>query len=61
MPESQFVSARKLKPLIAYCAIAFLVVLLVGGLMPSSRLRNLLVVGWFVLFPVGGWFVFRRS
>lgn len=61
MPESRFVSARRLKPLLIYCAVAFLVVLLLGGLAPPGRTRHVLVIAWLVLFPIGGWFVFRRS
>ncbi|NNF13618.1 MAG: hypothetical protein HKN72_10350 [Gemmatimonadetes bacterium] len=61
MPESQFVSAAKLKPLIAYCAVAFLVVVILGGVVPAGGLRRGLVVGWLVLFPVGAWVVFKRG
>lgn len=61
MPESRFVSARRLKPLILYCAIAFTVVLLIGALAPVGRARTLLVGGWVVVFPIGGWLVFRRG
>jgi hypothetical protein len=60
MPESRFVSARRLKPLLVYCAIAFVVVLLLS-LAPWGRARNLLVIAWLVLFPLGGWLVFRRG
>lgn len=61
MPESRFVSAAKLKPLIGYFAVAFVVVVLIGSLLPSGALRNGLVVAWLLLFPVGGWIVFRRA
>lgn len=61
MPESRFVSAAKLKPLIGYLAAAFVVVVLVGSLVPSGQLRNGLVLAWLVLFPIGGWLVFRRA
>lgn len=61
MPESRFVSAAKLKPLLVYLVVAFVVVVLVGALLPPGRLRNGLVLGWLVLFPLGGWLVFRRA
>lgn len=61
MPESRFVSAAKLKPLIAYFAVAFVVVVAIGSLVPPGGLRTALVVGWLILFPVGGWKVFKRG
>lgn len=61
MPESRFVSAAKLKPLLAYVAVAFVIVVLVGALLPAGRLRSGLVLAWLALFPLGGWLVFRRS
>lgn len=61
MPPSRFVSAARLKPLIGYFAVAFVVVALIGSLLPPGRLRTLLVLAWLILFPVGGWLVFRRA
>lgn len=61
MPESRFVSAAKLKPLIGYFAVAFVVVVVLGTLVPPGALRNGLVLAWLVLFPVGAWLVFRRA
>lgn len=61
MPESRFVSAKQLKPLIIYFAVAFVVVLLIGTMLPAGRPRSLLVIAWIVLFPLGGWLVFRRA
>ncbi len=61
MPESRFISAAKLKPLVGYMAAAFVVVVLVGWLVPPGQLRNGLVLAWLVLFPLGGWLVFRRA
>ena len=61
MPESRFLSAAKAKALIIYFAVAFVVVVLLGTLVPPGQLRNGLVLGWLVLFPVGGWLVFRRQ
>ena len=60
VPESRFVSAAKAKALIGYFAVAFVVVVLLGTLVPAGTLRNGLVLAWLVLFPVGGWLVFRR-
>ena len=61
MPQSQFVSARRLKPLIVYCAVAFLVLLAIDRLVRSGSLGDRLVLAWIVLFPVGAWLVFRRG
>lgn len=61
MPESRFVSAAKLKPLIGYFALAFVVVVVIGVVAPPGTLRSGLVLAWLVLFPVGGWLVFRRA
>lgn len=60
MPESRLVEARRLRPLIVYFALAFLTVVALGWLVPAGRLRNALVLVWFMLVPVGGWLVFRR-
>ena len=61
MSESRFVSARRLKPLIAYFAVAFVVLLLLSALLPGGGTRSALVAAWIVLFPVGGWLVYRRA
>lgn len=61
MPESRFISAAKLKPLLVYCALAFVAVVVVGAVLPPGQLRSALVLAWLVLFPVGGWIVFRRN
>ena len=61
MAESQFVSAEQLKTLIGYFAVAFVVLLVLAALLPSGVLRTALIAGWVVLFPVGGWVVFRRG
>ena len=61
MPKSQFVSAERLKPLLAYCAVAFLVVVILGAVVPAGPLGQGLVVAWLVGFPVGGWMVFKRG
>lgn len=61
MPESRFVSAAKLKPLIAYFAVAFVLVVAIGSLVPPGDVRTVLVLGWLVAFPVGAWMVFKRG
>ncbi|KPJ84300.1 MAG: hypothetical protein AMS19_01220 [Gemmatimonas sp. SG8_23] len=61
MPESQFVSASRLKPLLVYCTVAFVVLLALTAVLPGGRLRNGVVIGWIFLFPLGGWLVFRRA
>ena len=61
MPESQFVSAKQLKPLLVYCAVAFAALLVLTAVLDDGRLRNAIVIGWVVLFPAGGWLVFRRG
>lgn len=59
--RSRFVSAARLKPLIVYFALAFVVLLCVAGFAPEGRVRDGLVMGWIVLFPFGGYLVFRRG
>ena len=61
MPESRYVSSAKLKPLVGYFTVAFVVVVLLGWLVPDGALRRGLILAWMVLFPVGGWLVFRRG
>jgi hypothetical protein len=61
VPESQFISAKQLKPLLLYFAAAFVALLLLTALLPGGRLRNAVVVAWIFLFPLGGWLVFRRG
>ena len=65
MPKSQFVSAGKLRPMIIYFAVAFVVLLVVDAALqsfvPGRSARQALVVGWLVLFPLGGWLVWRRG
>lgn len=60
MPRSQFVSSARLKPLIAYLAVAFVVLLVLSEIVPRGPARTALVTAWFVLFPLGGWLVLRR-
>ena len=65
MPKSRFVSASKLRPLIVYFAVAFAVLLLADAALDafvSGRgARQLVVIAWIVLFPLGGWLVWRRG
>jgi hypothetical protein len=60
MPKSRFVSAARLRRLIVYLGVAFVVVLGVGALVPPGSLRNGLVALWVVGFPIGAWKVFGR-
>jgi len=61
MPRSQFVSSDRLWPLLAYLVIAVIAVIVVGVLVPSAEFHRILVIAWLVLFPVGGWMVWRRG
>ena len=65
MPESRYVSARRLRPLIVYFAVAFVALLgvdaLVDVLVAGRGARQAVVLAWIVLFPVGGWLVWRRG
>lgn len=65
MPKSRFVSASKLRPIILYCALAFVVLLLADALLaavaPGRAGRLGVVIAWMVLFPFGGWLVWRRG
>lgn len=65
MPRSRFVSASRLRPLIAYCAVAFAVLLVVdaalNAFVPARGVRQIMVIAWIVLFPLGGWLVWRRG
>ncbi len=65
MPKSRFVSASRLRPLLLYFAVAFVVLLVLDGALqavaPSRPSRFALVLGWMVLFPLGGWLVWRRG
>ena len=61
MAESRFISAARLKPLVAYLAVAFVVLLVLAEVVPSGAARTALVAAWFVLFPLGGWLVLRRE
>lgn len=61
MPKSRFVTAEQLKPLIIYLALAFVAVLSIGTMAPSGRPREVLIIGWIVLFPLGAWYVLRSA
>ncbi len=65
MPKSRFVEARRLRPLIAYLAVSVVVVLVTDAVLravaPGGTGRQLLVFAWLVLFPLGGWIVWRRG
>lgn len=61
MPRSRFVSAGRLKPLLVYFGVAFVLVLALGAVLPDGQARGLLVAAWIGLFPVGAWLVFRKE
>jgi hypothetical protein len=65
VPKSRYVSASRLRPLVIYFAVAFAVLLaadaLVGMLGTGRGGRQVVVLGWIVLFPLGGWLVWRRG
>lgn len=61
MPRSQFASARRLRALVYYLGAAFLVVLVADAVLPAGTARSLLTIGWVILFPLGGWWVFRST
>jgi hypothetical protein len=64
MPKSQFVSASKLRPMIVYFALAFVVLLVADAalrtLAPGLGARRLIGFVWMVLLPLGGWLVWKR-
>lgn len=63
MPRSRFVPASRLRPIVVYCAIAFVVLLVADIALQSLGWggRHLLVVGWMIAFPLGGVWVWRRG
>lgn len=61
MPKSRFIEAEKLKPFIAYLAVAFIVILVLGNAVPRGSARTGLIIAWLVLFPLGGWRLLRRD
>ena len=65
MPKSRYISASRLRPLVVYFAVAFAVLLaadaLVGMLAGGRGGRQVVVLAWIVLFPLGSWLVWRRG
>lgn len=61
MPRSQFISSSRLKPFIAYLALAFVIVLGLGAFVPRGEVRELLLVVWVVGFPTGAFLILRRD
>ncbi|MBR43264.1 MAG: hypothetical protein CME18_02425 [Gemmatimonadetes bacterium] len=60
MPESRFIGAGRLKLLVAYLAVAFVIILGIGAFFDRSGLRSGLILSWLLLLPVGAWHVLRR-
>ena len=60
MPESRFIGADRLKLLIAYLAVAFVIMLAIGLVFDRSGLRSGLILIWMLLLPVGAWHVLKR-
>lgn len=60
MPESRFITSDRLKPLVVYLTMAFMVVLSVGISLNESELRTALTFIWLLLFPIGVWRILRR-
>ena len=61
MPESRFIGADRLKLLVAYLAVAFMIMLVIDVFFDESGLRSGLILIWLFLLPVGAWRVLRRS
>lgn len=61
MPKSRFLTAAQLKAFVLYLALAFVAVLAIGAVAPAGGPREVLVIGWIVLFPVGAWYVLRSA
>ncbi|HAT38534.1 MAG TPA: hypothetical protein DCS75_08560 [Gemmatimonadetes bacterium] len=60
MPESRFIGADRLKLLVAYLAVAFVIMLAIGAFLDRSGLRSGLILSWLLLLPVGAWHVLKR-
>jgi ABC-type nickel/cobalt efflux system permease component RcnA len=65
MPPSRYVSSRRLLRLTTFLAVAFVVLLaLAVGLRAmdsSASMRRVLVLAWFVVLPLGGWWVWKTG
>jgi hypothetical protein len=64
MPKSQFIDSRRVRPLLLYCTVAFLVLLLADAALQAfggEGARMFVVLAWLVLFPAGGWMVWTRT
>lgn len=49
-----------MKPLIAYLAVAFIVMLALGTAVPVGPSRTLLIVAWLILLPMGAWRILKK-
>ncbi|GEM_PF-1060939 len=60
MPESRFIGADRLQRLVAYLAVAFMIMLVIDVFFDKSGLRSGLILIWLLFLPVGAWRVLRR-
>jgi len=61
VPESRFIGADRLQRLVAYLAVAFMIMLVIDVFFDKSGLRSGLILIWLLSLPVGAWRVLRRS
>lgn len=60
MSKSRIIEAKRLKPLIAYLAVAFIVMLALGTAVPVGPSRSLLIVAWLIILPMGAWRILKK-
>ncbi len=58
---ARYVEPHRIWPLLAYAAAAFAFVLTTPSWLPQRLLGWPLTVSWLLLFPLGGWWVWRLS
>lgn len=61
VPKSQFITPDRLKRLLIFVAVAFIVLLAVAPRIVDAEIRTGFIVGWMIVFPVGCWRVLRVS
>ncbi len=60
MSQSRIIEAERLKPLIGYLVVAFIMILALGTAVPVGPSRTLLIVAWLILLPMGGWRILKK-